>query len=154
MSRFDVATDQRAIEVAKAMPVRVSPATMRVNPSSGMAVLEFPYPGFYELRCGGCGVVLTLHDSTTGLVSLNGWRPHGWTLVFDSHKRGMGYRPYNLAELQKQRRIRLSPEGQRLLYALFPVTAKNRWRRLDLPVLWSCYRCHRKSGLDRLPGAC
>lgn len=133
MSRFDLDADRRAIEVARAHLVRITH-------DSHPGVDE--HGDFYDLRCGRCGALLTLYEASRGLIYMHGWKWDGWT-VSPHARRPRRARPHS--------RVVLSA-GTPLATAFLPVTEKNHWLRLELPVVWACYRCREKSGLGQLPG--
>lgn len=148
MSRFDLETDRRAIEVALARPARFA-----------LLDLEgaFVHKGLYVVRCGHCGANLTTFDAPRRLIFMERWTLQGWTLL-PHGGRHRSRNPHHSREV-----LPWEVEGPSVLatgtrergdyrvYARFPVLEENRWRRLELPILMTCYRCREKSGVANFP---
>lgn len=137
MSHFDIAAEQRRIEVERALPVRVVPVAPEPNEP------DLP-TDLHLILCGSCGVRLTFFDPRTGLVSMERWTIKGWT-----------WRPVRGHHQARDRKAGTSLavatgdwlRNDHRIIAKFPITKENGWRRPDLPAVLHCYRCGSVSAL-------
>jgi hypothetical protein len=139
VSRFDLETERRAIEVDAVKPVRI--VVVDGDPDEP----DLP-AGLRLVLCGHCGVRLTLYDPSSDRISMDRWTIKGWTWTPDrGHKQARQPQGVALAVATGSWQ-----RGDSRQIAVFPVSVATGWRRPNLPAILFCYRCELLNGLTTL----
>lgn len=165
MSRFDLETERRRIEIANAPHARVAQVELDPNDRGGPGTAWCEH--LHVILCSKCGAKLVGYDARAGgRFYLDGWVVHGWTVVLH---RGARQRQPRSRHDQNALFSEACPHGVRrpgprsiavrawnwkwASWTVDPLLDRDdaRWRRLNLPVLWRCPCCRTLSSLDHVP---
>jgi hypothetical protein len=141
IGRFDIAAEQRRIEVERARPVRVELFGKLPGDNAGT---------FWAVKCGNCPTLLTLFDLDSGLISVDRWNITGWNWRVKAgrqRRQAKAFRQLHRSELTVRPEV-TGPYWQgRQGPARFPVTKAHGWCRPDLPAVLRCPQCSMPASL-------